>query len=130
MKKIYCNSVSAYNVDLVLNRISELLIREQDRLNLTQIQMSQRLDIPLQTYKRLTNPKNTSVITLSNLAKIFTNSKISYKDILAAYINKSYNIIYNIIFYAKIELLVINLRIIFHHPHLFLLDFFPAKPIC
>lgn len=81
MKKIYCNSVSAYNVDLVLNRISELLIREQDRLNLTQIQMSQRLDIPLQTYKRLTNPKNTSVITLSNLAKIFTNSKISYKDI-------------------------------------------------
>lgn len=57
MRKDYEELKDAYDILLVMKRISELLIKEQEKLGITQKQMAQKLDMPLQTYKRLSSPK-------------------------------------------------------------------------
>ena len=81
MKKYYEENKNIYKTIQVTRRISFLLLEEQGNLELTQKQMAQRLDMPLQTYKRLSSSKNTSNITMENLAKIFENSSISPSDV-------------------------------------------------
>ena len=70
-------------MDLVSRRVSELLLNEQEKLGLTQFQISQKFDIPLQTYKRLVNPRNEHVVSLENLAKIWKNSDITFHDVFS-----------------------------------------------
>lgn len=81
MRKDYEELKDAYDILLVMKRISELLIKEQEKLGITQKQMAQKLDMPLQTYKRLSSPKNICAINIINLGKIFKNSSISYDDV-------------------------------------------------
>ncbi len=87
MKKYYEENKNIYKTIQVTRRISFLLLKEQGELGLTQKQMAQRLDMPLQTYKRLSSPKNTSNITMENLAKIFENSSISPSDVFGGIYN-------------------------------------------
>lgn len=81
MRKTYEEEKILYRTNLVSKRISELLVTEQEKLGKTQIQMAQMLDIPLQTYKRISSPKNASIINMINLGKIFENSTISYNKV-------------------------------------------------
>lgn len=81
MRKDYEEAKDFYDIILINKRISELLLKEQGNLGLNQKQMAQKLDMPLQTYKRLSSQKNICAINMINLGKIFKNSKITTYDI-------------------------------------------------
>lgn len=70
-----------YKTDKVTKKVADLLNKKQGELGITQLQMAQRLDMPLRTYKRLVNPKNKCIVHLETLGKIFENSDITYDDI-------------------------------------------------
>ena len=73
-----------YNISELMKRIASLLMEEQGKLNVSNFQMSQRLDIPIRTYCRLING-NAPGINIETLVKIFLNSNISYIDIFRIY---------------------------------------------
>lgn len=81
MENYYEENKRIYKTIMVTKRVAELLRNEQDKLGLTQVQMAQKLDIALQTYKCLINPYNTSNVKLETLAKIWENSDITYDDV-------------------------------------------------
>ena len=83
MRKDYEETKDFYDIILINKRISELLLKEQEKLGLNQEQMAQKLDMPFQTYKRLSSPKNICAINLINLVKILKNSKITTHDVFS-----------------------------------------------
>lgn len=74
----------------IMKRISDLLIAEQGKYNLNNIQMSQRLDIPLRTYNDLISGRS-MFCRFSTLDKILKNSSITYDDIFEGIYKSKYS---------------------------------------
>lgn len=78
------------NTNEIMRKISNLLIAEQGKYSLTNIQMSRRLDIPLRTYNAIISGK-TNFCRFETLGKILENSNITYDDIFEGIYKSKYS---------------------------------------
>ena len=68
--------------EIALKNLSNALIMEQARLNLTNIEMSLRCDLSFRNYCRIIYGENKSV-KIETLISICENTDITYSDIFA-----------------------------------------------